>query len=68
MLHPVGTKPGPQPDSYSKGVPDISVAFIDAEPKSSKTHRALCMVNKIANASRDHMHRRIYAFLSYVEA
>ena len=38
MPHPKGTNPGPQPDDFSKGIPDIGVAFINAEPKPSKTH------------------------------
>ena len=41
MPHPVGTRPEPQPDNYSKGIPDIGVAFINAEPKPSKTHPCL---------------------------
>ena len=41
MPHPAGTRPGPQPDDYSKGIPDIGIAFINAEPKPSKTHPCL---------------------------
>ena len=41
MPHPKGTRPGPQPDDFAKGIPDIGVAFINAEPKPSKTHPCL---------------------------
>ena len=41
MPHPKGTNPGPQPDDFSKGIPDIGVAFINTKPKPSKTHPSL---------------------------
>ena len=41
MPHPKGTRPGPQPDNFAKGISDICVAFINAEPKPSKTHPCL---------------------------
>ena len=41
MPHPKGTRPGPQPDNFTKEIPDIGIAFNNAEPMPSKTQPCL---------------------------